>query len=135
DAGEIVGLYGLRGSGAELVAEGLAGLRPNIEGQIVLYGQLRRIFPTPLAARRANVAYVPPERKRDGLVLLLPIRANLVLLIIRQLARWSVIRRRLEQATAAALASKFDVRYASLHQKVSQLSGGNQQKVLLASRM
>jgi ABC-type sugar transport system ATPase subunit len=66
---------------------------------------------------------------------MLPIRANLVLLIIRQLARWGVIRRGLEQATAAALASKFDVRCASLNQKVSQLSGGNQQKVLLASRM
>jgi ABC-type sugar transport system ATPase subunit len=135
DAGEIVGLYGLRGSGAELVAEGLAGLRPDIDGQVILQDRTRRIFPSPLAARRANVAYVPPERKRDGLVLMLPIRANLVLLIIRQLARWSIIRQRLEQATAAALAAKFDVRYAALGQKVGQLSGGNQQKVLLASRM
>jgi len=135
DAGEIVGLYGLRGSGAELVAEGLAGLRPDIEGEVVLHGRPARVFPTPLAARRANVAYVPPERKRDGLVLMLSIRANLVLLILRQLARWSVIRRRSEQAAAASLASKFDVRYASLNQKVGQLSGGNQQKVLLASRM
>lgn len=135
DAGEIVGLYGLRGSGAELVAEGLAGRHPDIEGQVILQGRTGRIFGNPLAARRANVAYVPPERKRDGLVLMLPIRANLVLLIFRQLARWSVIRRRLEQARATELALKFDVRYATLSQKVGQLSGGNQQKVLLASRM
>jgi ABC-type sugar transport system ATPase subunit len=134
-SGEIVGLYGLRGSGAELVAEGLAGLRPDIVGEVVLDGQARRIFATPLAARRAEIAYVPPERKRDGLVLMLPIRDNLVLLILRQLARRGVIRRGHEQARAATLAQKFDVRYARLGQKVGQLSGGNQQKVLLASRM
>jgi ribose transport system ATP-binding protein len=133
--GEIVGLYGLRGSGAELVAEGLAGLRPDIAGALALAGRSRALFPTPLAAKRANVAYVPAERKRDGLVLMLPIRANLVMLIVSLLARWGFIRRRLEQTRAADLAAKFDVRCASLNQTVRLLSGGNQQKVLLASRM
>ena len=133
--GEILGLYGLRGSGAELVAEGLAGLRPDIEGQMNLRGRACRIFPNPLAAKLAGVAYVPPERKRNGLVLELPVRANLVLLIVGLLARWGVIQRRLEQTRATKLAAKFDVRCASLGQKVAQLSGGNQQKVLLASRM
>ena len=134
-SGEIVGLYGLRGSGTELLAEGLSGRRPDIRGTLLLNGQARQIFATPLAARRANIAYVPPERKRDGLVLLLPIQANLVLLILGRLARWGVIGRRREQATADDLARAFDVRYRRLSQKVGQLRGGNQQKVLLASRM
>lgn len=133
--GEIVGLYGLRGSGAELIAEGLAGLRPDIQGELTLAGRPGKILPTPLAARRANVAYVPQERKRDGLVLLLPIRANLVILILRLLSRWGVIRRGREQTKAGDLAAKFDIRYSRLSQRVAQLSGGNQQKVLLASRM
>ncbi len=133
--GEIVGLYGLRGSGTELIAEGLSGLRSDIRGTLRLDGQIRDIFPTPLSARRANIAYVPPERKRDGLVLLLPIQANLALLILHRLARWGIIRRTLEHATANDLAQMFDVRYRRLSQKVAELSGGNQQKVLLASRM
>ena len=78
---------------------------------------------------------MPAERKRDGLVLMLPIRANLVMLIVSLLARWGFIRGRLEQTRAADLAAKFDVRCASLNQTVRLLSGGNQQKVLLASRM
>jgi ABC-type sugar transport system ATPase subunit len=133
--GEIVGLYGVRGSGAELVAEGLAGLRPDIAGQLAVEGQADRVFSTPLAARRANVAYVPPERKRDGLVLTLPIQANLGMLILRFLSRFGVLKARLERARAVDVARRFDVRYRRIGQLVSQLSGGNQQKVLLASRM
>jgi ribose transport system ATP-binding protein len=134
-AGEIVGLYGLRGSGAELVAEGLGGLRPDIDGGFFVSSREARIFANPLAAKRADVSYVPPERKRDGLVLMLPIRTNLLLLVIGLLARWGIIQRREEQSRAAKLAAKFDVRCASLNQAVGRLSGGNQQKVLLASRM
>src|SRR6185437_3345221 len=80
-------------------------------------------------------AYVPPERKRDGLVLVLPIASNLVLLILRQLSRWGVVRRTAERESATDLARRFDVRFLRLNQSVAQLSGGNQQKVLLASRM
>ncbi len=127
--------YGLRGSGADLIAEGLAGLHPDIRGTLRLNGQPCPIFPTPLAARRANIAYVPSERKRDGLVLLLPIQSNIVLLILRQLSQWGIMRRRREQTTANDLVRRFDVRYRRLGQKIGQLSGGNQQKVLLASRM
>ena len=67
EKGEIVGVYGLRGSGTELVAEGLAGLHPEIGGELVLDGHVGKVMATPLAARRAGIAYVPAERKRDGL--------------------------------------------------------------------
>ena len=132
---EIVGLYGLRGSGAELVAEGMAGLHPEIAGDLVLDGRAAKVLPTPLAARRSGIAYVPAERKRDGLILIAPITTNLTLMTLRQLARWGSIRREAERMRASELAHQFAVRYARLSQKVGQLSGGNQQKVLLAGRM
>jgi ABC-type sugar transport system ATPase subunit len=77
---------------------------------------------------------VPAERKRDGLVLPLSIEANLSLLILKQLSRLGIIRRRLERSRALELTRRFDVRFRRLSQRVAQLSGGNQQKVLLASR-
>ncbi|MDQ3809467.1 MAG: sugar ABC transporter ATP-binding protein [Chloroflexota bacterium] len=132
---EVVGLYGLRGSGTDLVAEGLAGLRPDITGELRLADYRGRPFATPVIARRAGVSYVPAERKRDGLVLPLSIEANLSLLILGRLSRLGTIRRRLERSHAAELARQFDVRYRRLGQRVAQLSGGNQQKVLLASRV
>jgi ABC-type sugar transport system ATPase subunit len=78
---------------------------------------------------------VPPERKRDGLVLAFPIRQNLTMLIYRTLARLGVIRRGRELAVAARLIERFDIRCRSAQQLVGHLSGGNQQKVLLASRL
>jgi ABC-type sugar transport system ATPase subunit len=132
---EVVGLYGLRGSGTELIAEGLAGLHPDISGELVLGGYRGRAFATPVAARGAGVGYVPAERKREGLVLPLSVEANLSLLILNQLSRFGTIRRRLERSRAAQLAARFDVRFRGLGQRVAQLSGGNQQKVLLASRV
>jgi ABC-type sugar transport system ATPase subunit len=131
---EVVGLYGLRGSGTELIAEGLAGLHPDIVGELVFGSYRGRAFASPVAARRAGVSYVPAERKRDGLVLPLSIEANLSLLILKRLSRLGIIRRRLERSRALDLTRRFDVRYRRLGQRVAQLSGGNQQKVLLASR-
>ena len=66
---------------------------------------------------------------------MLPIQANIGMLILKQLSRFGVLRSRLERERAGALARRFDVRYRRLSQTVGQLSGGNQQKVLLASRM
>ena len=80
--GEVVGLFGLRGSGAELVAEGIAGLHRDIEGTVAVGN---REYPatrlrSPRAARRLTIGYVPAERKRDGLVLTLSVQASLGLL-------------------------------------------------------
>ena len=133
--GEIVGLFGLRGSGTDLIAEGLAGLHPDINGELVILGQKGKIFSNPSDARRASIAFVPADRKRDGLVMTLPVKTNLTLLILKQVARLGLIRGGRERVMAGELTKRFDVRCSSLNQKVAHLSGGNQQKVLLASRM
>ena len=87
-AGETVGLFGIRGSGADVIAEGLAGRARGMTGRIILGAKSFRVFRNPREAKQAGIAYVPPERKRDGLVLGFPIRQNLTMLIFRALARW-----------------------------------------------
>jgi ABC-type sugar transport system ATPase subunit len=128
-------LFGIRGSGADVIAEGLAGRARGVTGRITLGARSLRVFRNPREANRAGVAYVPPERKRDGLILGSPIRQNLTMLIFRTLARLGVIRRGQEAQIASRLIDRFDIRCRGAQQLVSQLSGGNQQKVLLASRL
>jgi ribose transport system ATP-binding protein len=132
---EVVGVYGLRGCGADLVAEGLAGLRPEISGTMVVAGRKTPLLRSPRAAKKAGISFVPADRKRDGLILLLSVQSNLVVQILRSVSMLGLIRRRLERAIGKKLAKKFDIRFHSLDQPVGQLSGGNQQKVLLASRL
>lgn len=133
--GEVVGLFGLRGCGAEAIAEGLAGRRRAIQGEFWLEGKRTDVFGTPIAARRANIGYVPSERKKEGLVLPMSIRGNIGLLMLRQLSRLGVLRSRLATVMAEGLTRQFAVRFSHLGQSVAELSGGNQQKVLLASRL
>jgi ABC-type sugar transport system ATPase subunit len=133
--GEIVGLFGRRGSGAELVAEGLAGRRRDIQGEVVVDGRRRRVFTTPRAARLANLSVVPPERKSEGLVLSQSVQANVALQVTRALARWGLLNGAAERAVAASFVARLAIRHRRLEQKVVELSGGNQQKVLIASRL
>lgn len=134
-AGEMVGLFGIRGSGTDVVAEALAGRAANVAGRLTIDGRPGRIFQTPREAVRAGIAYVPAERKKDGLLLQFPIRQNLSLFLLKALARFGFIRRAGEAQVAATLISRFNVRCRDSRQLVEQLSGGNQQKVLLASRL
>ena len=134
-AGEIVGLYGVRGSGADAIAEGLAGVNRGISGEIVIGGVTRGPFASPYEAKAAGLAYVPAERKRDGLVLGLPIRRNVTLMVLRSLSRFGFVDGAAERAISDDLVRRFDVRFRGADQPVERLSGGNQQKVLLASRI
>jgi ribose transport system ATP-binding protein len=134
-SGEIVGVFGLRGAGQELVAEGLAGLHGNIRGELVVNGRRSRVFTKPRQAGAAHISYVPAERKRDGLVLSLSIQANLTLLILGWISRFGIRSQQLESQRAAALAKRLSIRYRSLTQKTGELSGGNQQKVMVGSRL
>jgi ribose transport system ATP-binding protein len=133
--GEILGLYGVRGSGAETVAEALAGLHDDVTGDTVIDGRRLRRVANPIAARRAGIAYIPADRKSQGLVLIMPIVQAMSLAILRTLTRLGVIRHRQEAATGTRLAKQVQLRARSLSQPVGELSGGNQQKVLVGSRL
>lgn len=134
-SGEIVGLYGLQGSGAETVAEALGGLHRDVEGEVVVAGAPVARIATPVDARRSGIAYVPADRKSQGLVLVLPVEQSFALLVVRTLARFGIIRRGAEGKLTARLATEVALRARSRHQAVAELSGGNQQKVLVGSRL
>jgi rhamnose transport system ATP-binding protein len=130
-AGEIVGLAGLVGAGRTEVARVLFGINPPEAGEVRLAGQPVR-FESPSAALGAGVAYVPEDRHQDGLVLDFSIAANVSLPILPRLfPRW-LVRRSTERRLADAYADQLRVRMTDVEQAVSALSGGNQQKVVIA---
>ncbi len=133
--GEIVCLFGLRGSGGEVIAEGLAGRNRKVEGRVSIEGKDYRVFRGPAAARRAGVGYVPAERKREGLIMPLSVQANLSMLVTNLVSSFGWLRPAAERRLAERLRDRMRIRYRSGSQIVATLSGGNQQKVLLASRL
>lgn len=133
--GEIVGLYGLQGSGAETVAEALGGIHPDVVGETSVVGKRVGRIASPVVSRRAGIGYVPADRKSQGLVMVMPIYQALSLLVVGSMARLGVIRLGVEGKLASRLSVDVSLRSRSPRQLVGQLSGGNQQKVLVGSRL
>ncbi len=129
--GEIVGLAGLVGAGRTDVARAIFGIAPAEQGTIWLDSKPARIN-TPEDALALGIAYVPEDRQQHGLVLPMPITHNVTLPILREFARMGWLDRTAEERVAQEYASRLDVRAAGLWQRVRELSGGNQQKVVLA---
>jgi ribose transport system ATP-binding protein len=131
-AGEILGLAGLMGSGRTETLRALFGADARAAGEIEVGGAPARIA-SPADAVRHGLAFVGEDRQAQGLLLPLPVRANLTLSRLRALGgRLGLVRAPAERAAARAQADALGVRCASLEQPVAQLSGGNQQKVVLA---
>ncbi len=130
-AGEILGVAGLVGSGRTELARVLFGADPFDEGTIVVEGKEVRLK-NPNQAIEHGIALVPEDRKLQALVLLLSIRENISLPSLGELSRFGFVRRSSERALAARYIDALRVRTPSQDQKVMNLSGGNQQKVVLA---
>jgi ribose transport system ATP-binding protein len=130
--GEILGLAGLMGSGRTETVRAIFGADRVEGGEIELRGRrLPRLFQSPKQAVAHGIALVTENREDEGLLLPLSIRANLTLARLGELCRRGFVRREAETAAAQAVASRLGVKCASLEQPVRQLSGGNQQKVVL----
>jgi ABC-type sugar transport system ATPase subunit len=127
--GEVVGLAGLVGSGRTSVGLSIAGALPG-RGEIVLNGE-RVQFSSPFRALEAGVAYVTEDRKRFGMFALLGIDENIAITHLASFTRAGWLRAGWRRHAADA-ARRVDVRAADLRRPVSTLSGGNQQKALLA---
>jgi simple sugar transport system ATP-binding protein len=129
-AGECLGLVGLQGSGTATVADAIVGLVKPASGEITLDGQ-------PLPAGRVDLAlqqgmaYVPEDRHARGFVPFLGVGENLTLSILPRLARWGIISRSADKQIARELKDQLGIVSSSLEQQVGQLSGGNQQKVVV----
>jgi ABC-type sugar transport system ATPase subunit len=131
EAGEIVGLAGLVGAGRSEVARAIFGLEPIARGSVYVGGR-RVTIRNPRDAINLGIGLVPEDRKRQGLVLSASGVHNTSLPILPRLSRWSWLRRRAERALAAEYFQKLRVRTPSIESVVAGLSGGNQQKVVLA---
>ncbi|WP_413317255.1 sugar ABC transporter ATP-binding protein [Agrococcus sp. 1P02AA] len=129
-AGEVVGIAGLVGSGRSEFARLLFGADKAATGTVLVHGEDARAT-SPSAAMRSGIALVPESRKEQGLVLGRSIADNVVLSSLRRVSRGGVMRRRKVSAAAAHARSSLGIRGAEQLQ-VRELSGGNQQKVLLA---
>jgi simple sugar transport system ATP-binding protein len=132
-AGEILGVAGVQGNGQTELCEALMGLLPAAAGTVTLNGRdLTR--ETPRARLRAGIAYVPEDRTQDGLVGSFSVSDNLVLDMYDRKPFASGINRNLSEIArnAAARIEEFDVRTGSPATPAGTLSGGNQQKVILA---
>jgi ribose transport system ATP-binding protein len=134
-AGEILSVFGVAGSGHEALALTLAGLRPPDEGEVRIDGRAHAPLRSARQARRAGVMYVPPERKTQGLILSQSVLRNMTFPQLRRFSRMLVMRPSAEEAVLATAAERLRLKYASSQQPIAQLSGGNQQKILLASRI
>jgi simple sugar transport system ATP-binding protein len=132
-AGEILGVAGVQGNGQTELCEALMGLRPTAGGTVTL-NDLDLTRATPRDRLRAGIAYVPEDRTEDGLVGSFSVAENLVLDLYNQPPFASGINLNLAEiaANAAARIEEFDVRTGSAATPAGTLSGGNQQKVILA---
>ncbi|MGV9862982.1 sugar ABC transporter ATP-binding protein [Rhodococcus koreensis] len=133
-AGEVVGLSGLVGSGRTEVAETLFGLRAPASGVIEVRGEVRAIRSAD-AAQSMGIALVPEERRTQALLLSESIRRNIGLGALSRLTRFGIVNRRKEAELADELTESLGVRRATVAAPVGRLSGGNQQKVVLAKAL
>jgi len=130
-AGEVVGIAGLVGSGRTELAHIIFGLNFSPKVKILFNGQ--EIRPrSPWEAIRLGIGMVPEDRKEQGLITALSVRDNITLPIIDELRRWMRIDRRKQKGIAEHQVSQLKIQTPSIHQITQNLSGGNQQKVVLA---
>ncbi|MBN1963104.1 MAG: sugar ABC transporter ATP-binding protein [Anaerolineae bacterium] len=129
--GEIVGLAGLKGARRSELLRALVGVHPLSTGTIRVKGRPARIG-SPGEAFALGMAYLPEERKSDGLFLQMPLRQNTIVASLREFARLGLMNRRKEEETAQRFVARLGISTPSVHQLVGRLSGGNQQKVMLS---
>jgi rhamnose transport system ATP-binding protein len=130
-AGEIVALAGLVGSGRTEVARAIFGIDRYHAGTVAVGGRALR-GGSPTAAMAAGIGFVPEDRRQQGLVMDASIMGNIALASLRRLSRFGLIRRASERRLAREWALRLQIRYGRLANPASSLSGGNQQKVVLA---
>ncbi len=129
--GEILGIAGLVGAGRTELVRAIFGADPATHGQVWIGGRWVR-FSHPDQAIRNNIGLVPEDRKGQGLFLSMTVATNIIMTLLWRLATLGLIR--WEKATQMAMEyrQRLDIRTPSVHQRVGRLSGGNQQKVVIA---
>jgi len=130
-AGEIFGLAGLVGAGRTELARALFGLESIDSGEMIFGGRPVH-WREPADAIEQGIAYVPEDRRHHGVILDMPVSANVTLALLRRLGRWQGFDFAAENDLANEYVQRFAIKTPSIFAPVSALSGGNQQKVALS---
>ena len=129
--GEILGIYGLMGAGRSELLECLAGLRPEATGQVWLAG--RPVKASTVKDRiDLGVAYIPEDRQREGLVQTMSVADNMLLASLKKYLSGLLLSKKKEAANVERLIGELSLKVADPQQIITSLSGGNQQKVVVA---
>jgi ABC-type sugar transport system ATPase subunit len=130
--GEIVGMAGLIGAGRTEVARMIFGVDPKKSGQVFV-NNIEQAIKAPMDAVKAGIGMVPEDRKLQGLVLGMDVEENITLAVLDRISRFlGLVRPDLERKLGSEYRQRLDIQTPSLTQIVRNLSGGNQQKVVIA---
>lgn len=130
-SGEIVGIVGPVGSGRTELVKAIFGDNPILSGKILVEG--KSVHPkSPANAIKNGIALIPEDRRGEGLIMHMDIAENITLPTFAQWSPLGFLRRRKDRKIAYEIAQKVDIRMSSITQRVRYLSGGNQQKVVVA---
>lgn len=130
-AGEIMGIAGVIGSGREELSRTFAGFAPHDAGKLTIQGK-EVVLASPADAVDCGIGYVPRERRTEGIVLFLPVAANITLASLGELRRFGLIDTGAERRLAKEWVDRLRIRTPGIDTLCLNLSGGNQQKVVLA---
>jgi ribose transport system ATP-binding protein len=130
-AGEIVGMAGLMGAGRTELAEAIFGVRPLLSGEISVAGKTIRMR-SPADAIAAGVYLVPEDRRNQGLLLAQSVKENISLPSLDRLNRLGLVARRAERDLAERMRQRLNIRTPTVEKRCGLLSGGNQQKIVIA---
>jgi galactofuranose transport system ATP-binding protein len=129
--GEIVGMAGLLGSGRTETARAIFGADPVEEGRVLLEGKPLALG-SPNGAIDAGLAFLTEDRKAEGIIPELSVRENLTLAALPEMTKFGVVSRARQDEVVGRFMKRLGIKASSAEQKIRELSGGNQQKVLLA---
>ena len=130
-AREILGVGGLTGSGKEALARAIFGLERITAGKMALEGKpVRKIDPSSMIGK--GVVYVPADRRTEGILALMTIRENIIMPSLQLFTRRGILQKDLEKKKAQELSEKLKIKAHSIETLISKLSGGSQQKAIVA---
>ena len=129
--GKVLGIFGLTGAGRTELARGIFGVEPIVAGEILIHDRVVK-FANPQQAMDNGIAYIPEDRKQDGLFLEMSFKDNTTAACLRALSGHIFMSRSKEESLARSAMDMLGIKARSIDQPVAGLSGGNQQKVLFA---
>ncbi len=132
--GEILGFSGLVGAGRSELMQAIFGYLPIYSGEIKLDGKAWKKGDTNFSVKN-GIIYLPEERKKQGILPMLPIKDNIVISVLENIVKGIFISSSLEEKLAKEIVEKYDVKTPSIDKAIKFLSGGNQQKVIIGRAM